>query len=106
MADGEEVEVLDPITITADEFAAMGTEPKHKGAGLTAASGNAPVATKAKGPTPKSLKWQHPKGIGQRPAKRGGHAAAATRDGKGMVLFGGADRDPKPYNVPSLPTLH
>lgn len=47
----------------------------------------------------KGAKWRRPKGTGQLPAVRGGHAATSTCDGKAMVLFGGADRTPTPYNV-------
>jgi len=47
---------------------------------------------------PKDSKWRRPKGDGQIPARRGGHAAAASSDGKRMVLFGGADREPTPFN--------
>ena len=85
----------------------MNTEPKMKGDGTAAAvSGNAAktALAKAEGPTPKQMKWQHPKGTGKKPERRGGHAAAATCDGKCMVLFGGADREPKPYNVRCRPT--
>ena len=88
--------------MSAEEFAAMNTELKQKSKGAAAAAA-ASANAKAKGPTPKGLKWQHPKGIGTKPAARGGHAAAATQDGKTMVVFGGADRVPKPYNVRSLP---
>ena len=98
--------MLSPITVTAEQLAAMSHEPiVTKDKADKATKPNNEATAKPKAAQAKGSKWKNPKGSGTVPAPRGGHAAAAACDGKSMVMFGGADREPTPYNVPLVTTL-
>ena len=93
-----DVEELDPVVISGDDAVAAGLIAKVDTKEVAPA---APESSKSSNETATKggPKWRRPKGTGQLPPVRGGHAATASCDGKAMVLFGGADRVPTPYNV-------